>query len=131
MRENRTSGSEGGGTEQSVLPTPIGQAEQGVEVEAAQRASVGAHPEVTLGQDRLHEHRQRDHERRREQGYGPSRRIEPDNPGGRQEEFEAGAGEPTAEVGQMAQPVDAVAALGHVGAEATLKIPIAQTGNLT
>ncbi len=23
MRENRTSGSEGGGTEQSVLPTPI------------------------------------------------------------------------------------------------------------
>src|SRR5204863_9117696 len=102
-----------------------------VQIKMAQSAGVGAKAKIALDQQRLRNDRNRKRGERRHQHDERATRIEPDNSGGREHQLETGAQKPAAEFRQLANLMNAVAALGHVRFEAALKIAVAEQRNLS
>ena len=104
--------------------------EERVEIEPGERPRVRPLPQVALPQPRLRHRGNR--QRRRGSGHRNVSRIgiEQGDADSRQHELERRSGELRAEVGQLADLMCRVRALGHVGRRAALKIPIGESRNL-
>ncbi len=107
-----------------------GQAQQGVQVEVAQGAGVGAQAQVALLDERAGEEGQADKEGGAQQGEGGAERVEPDDAQQGEQQLEAGAQQAHPQPGQEAQRAQVVGALGHVGGQAAAEIAVAQAGDL-
>ncbi len=104
--------------------------EQRVEIEPAERSRVRAHAQVTLTEQRLRAEWQRHRHDREEDGEGRARQVEPGDSNDRQRETERGVERLARDLGQLADLVQAVRALGHVGGQPTLEVAVGQARDL-
>ena len=107
------------------------QAEQRIEVVAGQRAGVGPHAQVELGQQRLRRerHRQR-HRRPAAPRSGALRRIEPDDPTVVAGNSAHGAHEAARQRRHWRMQLQAVDPLRHIGDEPAVEVAIAEPRHL-
>src|ERR1700693_5482086 len=96
----------------------------------AERAGVCAEAEIALYQYGLRKDGDRNDGERGEDCDGRDRGVEPTDAGGGENDFESVAQKLSAQFGQAANLMNAVAALGHVGFEAALEIAVAEAGDL-
>ena len=106
------------------------QSEQRVEVIATQSAGVGADAQVALHHHRLHRQGQRQRNHGRRDREGRAARIEPDDARRGQRQLEGAAQKLASEIGQAADAVDHVAALGHVRLQPALEVAVAEARDL-
>ena len=113
---------------------PVGadghQAKEGIEVETAQRADVGAYPEVALGQEGLGGEWNTNGQRCSKYRQWGAGWIEPGNARRGQDEFTAHQEKLPTQLWQEPYAVQAVAALGHIRGEAAVEVAVAKSRDL-
>ena len=116
------------------LRCPVGadrhQAQEGIQVETAQRADVGAHPEVALGQEGLGGEWDANGQRGSEYRQWGAGRIEPGNARRGQDELATHQEQLSTQLWQEPYAVQAVAALGHIRGEAAVEVAVAEPWDL-
>src|SRR5262249_55806488 len=95
-----------------------------------ERAVMIANPQVAFSQTRLQRQWRRQRDRRYGERHPGPPRIEPDQPGGRQREFETEPQKTTAQLRQLPDRLRAMAAFRHVGNQTSVEIPVAEPRNL-
>ncbi|HBL29853.1 MAG TPA: hypothetical protein DD490_23700, partial [Acidobacteria bacterium] len=106
------------------------QAEQGVEIEPGEGARVAARAQVLLHHPRQQQERSADRQHPCKEHQRRAARIEPEDPGEGARQLAHRAHAPLPQIGHLAQAVDVVAAIRHVGGEPALKIAVAEERDL-
>ncbi len=100
------------------------QSQQGIQIKTRQTSRMATHAQVLFGQHRLRGENGNERRCRNQQHQRSGRRFQPHDAGRGGAQFERYAQQLPGVLGQVAEAARRVAALGHVGSQPALKIPV-------